>query len=206
VARALPPQPIEPCPALQRAAVRAVGTSRDESALEALCALAEGCADAALGEELAGALARLGGSRVEGALLSLLACEPAQIKRAAAEALGKVGTIRAVEPMLPLAKGVLSGAAGAAAREAIRSIQERLGDAPAGGCRWWTTSWRGRSASEPSAKGPRTAARADGGRGAGRGYVQRGFGRRWARGPARPPATGAPAAVDAGARSPGKPQ
>ena len=69
----------------------------------------------------------------EQTLLRLLAREAAEVRAAAARALGQVGTVRAVEPLLALTEGLLaSPSVKQAAREAVASIQSRLGDAEAG--------------------------------------------------------------------------
>jgi hypothetical protein len=70
--------------------------------------------------------------RSELALLQLLADEEAEVQTAAAEALGAVGSVAAVEPLLPLTKGFGRGSLRQAARGAIASIQSRLGDVEAG--------------------------------------------------------------------------
>lgn len=64
--------------------------------------------------------------------MALLSHAVAEIRGAAARALATAGTIRAVAPLLPLTEGLLHGDVKEAAREAIRSIQARLGDAEAG--------------------------------------------------------------------------
>ncbi|MGC4114838.1 MAG: hypothetical protein QM765_09555 [Myxococcales bacterium] len=134
VARALASDPLTPAPLLRCAAIRAVAMARDASQLERLAAQ---CAapmrlPAEVGEALANALGVFEESEAEKALLGLLAHESAKVKVAAAAALAKVGTVRAVEWLLPLTQGVLAGAVGDAAREAVRAIQARLGDADAG--------------------------------------------------------------------------
>lgn len=69
----------------------------------------------------------------EDALMSLLGAESAELKVPAIQALGAIGTVRAVEPLLPLTEGMLtSPALKQAARAAVQSIQGRLGDVSAG--------------------------------------------------------------------------
>lgn len=104
---------------LRKAAVRLAQASE----IEKLIQLARE-EPAELAEAVAVALGKLGAG--EDALISLLARPEDSVRNAAAEALGMVGTVRAVEPLLPLAKHL------AAARDAVRRIQERLGDADAG--------------------------------------------------------------------------
>jgi len=127
VSRALAAQAVE----VRRAAVSAVGLARDAGQLETLLAMAEAPrgAGVGVGEALAEALGRLGGPRAEDGLLSLLSHEAREVQEAAAKALGECGTIRVVEPLLQSAR---AGAVGSAARDAVRRIQARLGDAGAG--------------------------------------------------------------------------
>lgn len=76
-------------------------------------------------------LERLG---AEDALFDLLDEEHAPVQRAAAAALGRMGSIRAVEPLLPLCEGLTRDAElKREAREAVQRIQARLGDVSPGG-------------------------------------------------------------------------
>src|SRR5512140_374903 len=68
----------------------------------------------------------------EPALLGLLTHRAEPVRLAAVTALGRIGTIRAVETLLPLTKGVLALGEKKAARDAIAIIQARLGEAEAG--------------------------------------------------------------------------
>ncbi|HEY3446445.1 MAG TPA: HEAT repeat domain-containing protein [Myxococcales bacterium] len=86
-------------------------------------------ADEELAETAARAFGTLGDSRAEPVLLGLLSHPRPAAREAAVLSLGQVGTIRAVEPLTALAA---SGPLRAAAREAIRRVQARLGDAEAG--------------------------------------------------------------------------
>jgi HEAT repeat protein len=110
-----------------RDAVRAAGAAKDASLLAPLYALVPRH-DPALAEAVATALGQLGDAEAENALLRLLGRDDVEVKRAAAAALGLVGTIRAVEPLLLLAKGPVAGTA----RDAVRRIQAKLGDAESG--------------------------------------------------------------------------
>ncbi|MGC4114837.1 MAG: HEAT repeat domain-containing protein [Myxococcales bacterium] len=114
---------------LRCAAVRAVGKSKDESKVEALASLASQVAPLPLGEALAEALGAVGGAGAEDALFTLLRHESREVQAAAAKAFGECGTVRAVEPLLQSAK---DGAVSSVARDAVRRIQARLGDADAG--------------------------------------------------------------------------
>lgn len=85
----------------------------------------DGASDA-LAEDLAEALGRLSDPIVEPTLVKLLARESTEVRVAAALSLGRVGTIKSVEPLLPLTQGV-RGQLKEAASAAVRQIQERLG-------------------------------------------------------------------------------
>jgi hypothetical protein len=117
---------------LARAAVVAVGQAKDVEEIQRIVAIATE-RDALLCEAVATTLGQLGDAFAEGVLIKLLGREEPAIRVAAAKALGLVGTVHAVEPLLPLTKELL-GALGlrAAALDAVRSIQARLGDAEAG--------------------------------------------------------------------------
>jgi HEAT repeat protein len=78
------------------------------------------------------ALGVLGDARAEPHLIELLRHADEKVRMAAAAALGIVGGIQAVEPLLPLTKGLFNGDLHAAARDAVRRIQSRLGDVEAG--------------------------------------------------------------------------
>ncbi|HEY3446374.1 MAG TPA: HEAT repeat domain-containing protein [Myxococcales bacterium] len=117
---------------VQRAAVRAVGYARDPSALDALAALS-GTQDERLGATLAWALAEIGGAKAEKVLVSLLAARSTRVRCEAAAGLFRVGSIDAVQPLLPLARGLfVNGSLKSAARDAVQAIQARLEGAPSG--------------------------------------------------------------------------
>ena len=121
-----------PPPELLPALVEAAGRLRHVPTLERLLEQADGLGDAAAAS-LAGAVAGAGDAAAEEGLLRLLAREAAEVRAAAARALGQVGSVRAVEPLLALTTGLLaSPSVKQAAREAVASIQSRLGDAEAG--------------------------------------------------------------------------
>ncbi|MGC4114841.1 MAG: hypothetical protein QM765_09570 [Myxococcales bacterium] len=116
---------------LKRAAIAAAGAGRDVDRLVAMEKLAP-LHDEGVASALAKALATAG-ELAEPGLIKLLGHESAAVRREAAAGLGKVGTVRAVEPLLPLTQGVLAdGALKDAARDAVRAIQARLGDAGGG--------------------------------------------------------------------------
>ncbi len=120
--------PAELLPAL----VEAAGRLRHVPTLERLLAQADGLGDEAAAS-LAGAVAGAGDAAAEEGLLRLLAREAAEVRAAAARALGQVGSVRAVEPLLALTTGLLaSPSVKQAAREAVARIQSRLGDVEAG--------------------------------------------------------------------------
>lgn len=116
---------------VRRAAVAVAGRAHDLSQLEALSTLTAD-PDEKVAQAVAHALGKLGGAQAEPALIALLAHPAGAAQIAAAEALGATGSVRAVEPLLPLTKGVFNADLRAAARDAIRRIQARLGDADAG--------------------------------------------------------------------------
>ena len=121
-----------PSDLLRLEAVLAAGRARDASLLEPIALLADR-PDEPLAQAIAETLGRLGDSRAEPALLKLLAHEAPAVRRAAADALAHAGTVAAVESLLPLAKGLFEDAhVKEAARDALRRIQARLGDADAG--------------------------------------------------------------------------
>ncbi len=107
-----------------RAAVALAGRHRVSAVLPDLRRLVEN-AEPDVAEQLAVSLCDLAGAGAEGDLLRLLEhwAAPAQI--AAASLLGRVGSERAVKPLLECAR-VFDFAVEAAAKEAIRSIQARL--------------------------------------------------------------------------------
>lgn len=108
---------------LRADAVRAAGASRDPSLLGAVYALVPR-RDPALAEAVAAALGQFGGADAEHSLLRLMSRDAMEVKRAAATALGLLGTVSAVEPLLQLAR---EGPLKEIARDAVRRIQARLG-------------------------------------------------------------------------------
>jgi hypothetical protein len=76
-----------------------------------------------------GALAR---QQAEPQLIGLLSDESVDVRQASAEALGLIGSVAAVEPLLPLAEGLGRPQLRRAARGAIGRIQSRLGNVEAG--------------------------------------------------------------------------
>ncbi|MGC4118113.1 MAG: HEAT repeat domain-containing protein [Myxococcales bacterium] len=119
-------EPEELCAAMKAAAER-----RDATVLPRIGELC-GSADASVARAAAIALAQMGDPRGQPPLVQLLGHGDAEARHAAVVALGKLGDVRAVEPLLPLANAVLPGALRDAAREAVRRIQGRLGDAAEG--------------------------------------------------------------------------
>lgn len=129
VQRALTSGPSELC----LAAIGAVGELGDVARLPLLHSLVWVFSD---GERLAliDALVRLSHPRCEETLLVLLGAKSGEVQRRAARALGMVGSLRAVAPLLPLTRSLLSrGGLTEAARDAVRAIQARQGDAREGG-------------------------------------------------------------------------
>jgi hypothetical protein len=116
----------------ERVRVLAARRSAGAESQEALLALSASKDDDVC-REVAEALVAVADPRVEPALVELLSRPADAVRAAAARSLGRVGSIAAVEPLLVLTKGALfGGAARDAARDAVRRIQERLGDADAG--------------------------------------------------------------------------
>jgi HEAT repeat protein len=116
---------------LRQEAVRAITRGRAHAKVDALAEMAND-PPLELVEALVEAFEQLGGPRAEEALLRLLAHESNWVRALAAKALGTTGTVRAVEPLLPLTRGLMGGDLQEAARDAVRQIQGRLGDVEAG--------------------------------------------------------------------------
>lgn len=113
---------------VQRMAVQCLGRLRYAPALDSLLSILK-TADVATQLEVLKAIESIGEPSAEGPLLLLLAEAPDRVKTAAVEALGALGTIRAVEPLHILAE---RGKFKRTARRAIASIQSRLGNVEAG--------------------------------------------------------------------------
>lgn len=87
----------------------------------------------ALSRDAGRVLKGLEAARAEDALALLLAQEDEDVQVGAAEALGRIGTVGAVEPLRALTeRGLLDSASKRAARQAILNIQSRLQGAEAG--------------------------------------------------------------------------
>jgi HEAT repeat protein len=117
--------------AVRVAAIRAAGEARDQTGFARFCELAKGTHLETCAAAIA-ALGRLGDPRAEPLLLAVLQHDGSPLRAEAAEALGLVGSIHAVEPLLPFTHGVLPSRTREAARAAVQQIQARLGDAAAG--------------------------------------------------------------------------
>lgn len=116
----------EPAGTLSRAAMRRVRREHAAQVLGALGARAR-AADLPTARALLDALIELGDSAAEPALLELLRRHESALRDELVEALGQLGGLRAVEPLLALeASGV------AQARGAITRIQSRMGEVEAG--------------------------------------------------------------------------
>jgi hypothetical protein len=114
------------------AAIRAIGRRKLEESISTLLEAAPDADDETM-EALADAMGALGDPSAERVLLPRLESKVEPTRLAVIRALGHVGTAAAVEPLLPLAKGVLHSAElKSAVREAIERIQERLGGAEEG--------------------------------------------------------------------------
>lgn len=115
---------------LVMAAVQGAGIAHTVRLTGNLCALAE-TASAPLQIEIAKTLLELATPEAEATLLALLGSAEDDVRIAAAQALGKVGSVRAVEPLLLVKNGLLRDVK-TTARQAARAIQSRLGNAEAG--------------------------------------------------------------------------
>lgn len=118
--------------ALRVVAIAALGRLAVPAALDALLTHAADL-DASSLPPWTEAITAFSDPRVEPALLGLLDHWSEAVRVAAARALGEVGTVAAVAPLLDHAKTWLAGELKQAARDAVRRIQSRLGDAEAGG-------------------------------------------------------------------------
>lgn len=119
-------------PSLRIIALEAKVTNRDRSHAD-LVARCAGMDDEALAETAARALGLLGDASHEPALTALLTHRSDAVKLAATRSLGRLGTVAAVEPLLPLTTGLrTAGFLKEAARDAIRRIQARVGRVDAG--------------------------------------------------------------------------
>ena len=114
---------------VQRMAIQCLGRLRPCPPVGSLVALL-GTSDLATTLEVIQALQNIGDPAPEGGLIELLEDDvPNRVKSAAIDALGRLGTIRAVEPLHELAKRLRFKRS---AQGAIDSIQSRLGDVESG--------------------------------------------------------------------------
>ena len=113
---------------LRRLAIQSLGRLQHRPSLEAIVALLNP-ADVATSLEIIKAVENIGDSSAEGVLIRLLGDVPNRVRLAAIEALGKIGTIAAVEPLHALTKRMRFKRS---ARVAIAGIQSRLGDVESG--------------------------------------------------------------------------
>jgi HEAT repeat protein len=112
---------------LKRAAILAAGAT-NYVALAPDIAKEAAHPEVSVVEAVARCLGQLGAADTEAMLVSLLEHRADEVRVASAEALGKFGTVVAVEPLLAHTSGVLKDATlKRAAQEAIASIQSRLG-------------------------------------------------------------------------------
>lgn len=123
-------------PALRRQAIESLPASTPREVRIDVALSAVGKPDtslAAAAARLAGRSAEPGDLRVESALLALLSRPDDEARFAAISALGRVGTARAVEQLLPFTEGLLTpGGVKHRARTAVRAIQARLTHGEAG--------------------------------------------------------------------------
>jgi HEAT repeat protein len=115
-----------------RKAIATLAQARAEQARDRLVTILEH-ADDALAAAAATALGDVGDSRVEGDLIQMLAADAGERRRAAALALGRVGTVTAVSPLREAIESrTLDLSFRQAAKDAIAAIQSRLTGANAG--------------------------------------------------------------------------
>lgn len=127
LASLLNPSPLE----LTRAALVIVASRRLSAHVDRVIDLT-GAGAPALRAAAALTLSQLESSRIETTLWQLLVDVEEDVQTAAAEALGEVGSVAAVEPLLLLSKGLGRARLRQAARGAIARIQSRLADVEAG--------------------------------------------------------------------------
>jgi len=107
-------------------AARAAGRLRYAPAVPRLSSLAR-AARVDVAREIVIALGAIGDPNGEQAAIEALEAADDGVRVAAARTLAKIGTVAAVEPLLPLTKGILpAGELRAAAAAAVRAIQSRL--------------------------------------------------------------------------------
>ncbi len=117
---------------LERAAIKAVADLRYGGLTPAIGDLADGC-NAETAVLIAETLGLLGGTAVEQVLVALLRRRDNTVRIACAQALSKVGSVLAVEPLLPLTEGLFtSGDVKEAAKDAVEKIRARIGPADHG--------------------------------------------------------------------------
>jgi len=123
-------------PELRRLAIEALPASTPREVRVSVALSAIGKPDtglAAAAARLAGRSGTPGDRRVERGLISLLGRDDDSVRAAAIAALGRVGTARAVERLLPFTSGLLtSQTLKQRARAAVRAIQARLVNGEAG--------------------------------------------------------------------------
>lgn len=117
---------------VREAAIHGIGQVGDRTTQTLLIHLVED-PEPRIATALATALGFVEHPDVEQALLRLLEHDADDVKIATAASLGRVGSVKAVEPLLEYTKGLLLGGdLKDQARQAIESIQSRLGDADHG--------------------------------------------------------------------------
>lgn len=120
----------EKSPRLWRPAVEGLGVLRHAPAFDAIVARLPG-ADGTSAAVIAESLERIADARAETPLIGLLQHPDPRARAAAAVALGNLGTVRAVEPLLACARSSSFLGGGDLRRyveAAVRAIQSRLGD------------------------------------------------------------------------------
>jgi len=113
---------------VRRATISAIGKLRDEHFVESLCKLTKAGTEKTL-VALTKTFATLGDGRAEPALVGMLTDPSVEVKKAAAHALGSLGSVHSMQHLLPFTKGLLDESGlKSVAKIALAKIQTRIGD------------------------------------------------------------------------------
>ncbi len=115
----------------RRQAIQELGRLKHAPAVGPLCVLLDR-SDPRAAAAAADALGSIGDPKAAPRLLDAVRQDAAELRIAAARALGVVGTVQTVEPLLELIDAKIDGESRQALREAVNAIQARLAGAEAG--------------------------------------------------------------------------
>ncbi len=115
----------------RRQAIQELGRLKHAPAVGPLCVLLDR-SDPRAAADAADALRTIGDPKAAPRLLDAVRQDAAELRIAAARALGLVGTVQTVEPLLELIDAKIDGESRQALREAVSAIQARLAGAEAG--------------------------------------------------------------------------